>query len=151
MFRFFLDDIFDFLSFWNSILDYLINRMCMRNIVHFSDIISLFEYEMSIVQYICDDSMTFHINFYDAFHIHEFDVIDQEEARMDKNNRMITHEHDSSIIINSIQNELKKNIIDSQKKNRKYDEIAKIRWEDSAILGKNPNKKSEWNKKKYEF
>lgn len=95
--------------------------------------------------------MSLYINFDDTFHIHKFYIIHQEETRMDKNNGMITHKHDSTEIINRIQNELKKNIINREEKNGEHDEIAEIWWKDSSVLCKNPDEKPEWNQEKYEF
>lgn len=101
--------------FWEPILDHLVDWMWLGNKVHFSNVISLFEEEVSIVKYVCNETMPFDIDFDDTFHIHEFYVINEEEACVDKDNSVLWDEHNSSIVVYRIQCELEKDIIDTDK------------------------------------
>ena len=48
-------------------------------IVYPANIIALFDEEISIVEYIGKESVSFDIELEDTLHIHEFDIIDKEE------------------------------------------------------------------------
>ena len=79
----------NFIFFRNPLLDLLIDRVWIGNIVNPSNLISLLENEVSIIQDISKESMSFDIYLENTLHIHEFDVINQNETRMDKDNSMI--------------------------------------------------------------
>lgn len=88
--------------FRDSILDQLIHRVRMGDIVDSADIISLLEDEVSIIQDIANESMSFDIDLQNTFHIHELDIIDEQEARMDEEDGMLRYEHQSSKIIDRV-------------------------------------------------
>lgn len=74
----------------------------MGNIVDSPHIISLFEDKVSITQYITYEPMSFDIDLQYTFHIHELDIIDEEEARMDEENGMVRYEHQPPEIIDRV-------------------------------------------------
>lgn len=90
--------------FRDSILDQLVDCVWMGNIVDSADIISLFEDKVSITQYVTYESMSFDIDLQNTFHIHELDIIDEEETRMDEEDSMLRYEHQSSKIIDRVHN-----------------------------------------------
>ena len=84
----------------------------MWYIVYFSHIIALLEDDMSIVEHIGYETVTFNIHFQYTLHIHEFDIIHEQETRMDEYDGIFSDEHNSTKIINRIEYELEKDIVD---------------------------------------
>ena len=150
MFRHILDRS-DIILFRDTILDHLINRVWMGNIVYSPNIIPLLEDEVSITQDIADQPMSFDIDLQDTLHIHEFDIIDEEEARMDEEDRMIRYEHEPSEVVDRVHDQLEKYIIHRHQENRKDDEIAQITRKYSLILIDDPYEESYWDEEKEKF
>jgi hypothetical protein len=63
--------------------------MWMWHIVDGPYIIALFEKDVSEIQYICEESMSFDIDLEYTLHIHKLDIIDQYKTRVDEDDRMI--------------------------------------------------------------
>ena len=123
----------------------------MGNIVDSADIISLFEDKVSITQYITYESMSFDIDLQYAFHIHEFDIIDEQEARMDEEDSMIRYEHQTTKKIDRIHDQLEKNIIHRNQEDREDHEIAKVTREYSLISVDDPYEEGNGNEEKEKF
>jgi hypothetical protein len=115
------------------------------DIVYFPDIVALFEEEVSIVQYIREESMSLDIDFQDTLHIHEFDIIDEEEARVDEYNRMICHEHNTTKIVYTVQYELDKKVIHCHEEDREEYVVTKIRRKNSSVREKYPHEENRRN------
>jgi hypothetical protein len=118
------------------------------DIVDFPDVVALFEEEMSVVEYICHEPMTFDIYLQYALHIHEFDIIDEEETRMDKYHCMIRDEHNTSEIVYAVQYELDKKVIHCHEEDREEYIVTKIRRKNSSVCEKYPHEENRRNKEK---
>lgn len=141
----------DLILFRDSIFDNLIDCMRIGDIVNSSDIIALFEYEVTVVQYICQESMSFHIDLQDTLHIHEFYIIDEEDTRMNEYDRLFSDKHGPTEIVDKIQYELEKDIVDCDYEYRKEDIITKIMRKVSSVKIGYPYEYSEGYQKKEEF
>jgi hypothetical protein len=95
--------------------------------------------------------MTFHIDLQDTFHIHEFYIIDEEDTRMDEYDRLLCDEHSPTEIVDKIQYELEKDIVDRDDEYGKEDKITKIMREVSSVKVGYPYEYSEGYQKKEKF
>lgn len=77
-----------------------------------SNVITLFENEVSVVQDTCEKSVFFYIYLEYALDIEEFNIIDEDEACMSNDNRFFTNKHNSTIEIYDVYYYLHKEIID---------------------------------------
>lgn len=116
--------------------------------MYFPDIVALFEEEVSIVQYIREEPMSLDIDLQYTFHIHEFDIIDEEEARMDEYHCMIRDEHNTSEIVYTVQYELDKKVIHCHEEDREENIVAKIRRKNSSVCEKYPHEENRRYKEK---
>ncbi len=105
----------------HMVLDGIIDVVGLWYVVNLSYFISLFEYEVAIIQDVCQKSMPFDIDFEESFHIHVFDIIDEEKARMYEYDRVFCYEENPSSIVDTIEDQASKNIIHSDEERREED------------------------------
>ena len=67
---------------WHVCLDNLIDAVRIPEIVNTPDIIALFEDEVSVIEYTCEESVFLYINLENTLDIHELYVIYEYETRM---------------------------------------------------------------------
>lgn len=125
MFCIFLDMTYVIIS-WNFVFDDLVDRMRSRYEVYFPNIISLLEQEMPVVQYIGEKPVTLYIDLENTFHIHEFDVINEEKTRVNKYDFMLGYEHNPPKEINGLEDQSQENVVDHQKEEGKYYKMFEI-------------------------
>ena len=119
--------------FWYATVDTLTDVMGILYVVYLAYIITQFECEMPITEYIAHESMTLDIYLEYTLEIHEFDVIHEEYRTMYDDNCCATYDDNTSKKINYIQYELYKNIVNRDEDDREDNIITKIRRKYSTV------------------
>lgn len=115
------------------------------------DIIALLEDEVSVVEDTREESVLLDVYLQDALDIHELYIIYEYEARMADDDRLMTHEHDASIKINYIENNLSKEIIHCDEEYREEYVVTELRRKYIPILIEYPSEDREWYEEEYEL
>lgn len=107
-------------------------------IVNFSYIISLFYDEISVVQDICYESMSFDIQLENAFCVDEFYVIYENKRSMSDDDTQFTNDHNLSIEIDSFKYNTKEEVVYTEYKYGENDIITQISRKNISVRERYP-------------